>query len=76
MDPVGVFPPPPLRTETDPVSKTLCSLVFRIPDDGRCPKSLVILTFFKQIINIYKAKPGVIREYNGELLSSSTYSNH
>jgi hypothetical protein len=25
--------------ETDPVSKTLCSLVFRIPDDGQCPKT-------------------------------------
>jgi hypothetical protein len=29
---VGV--PPQLRLETDPVSITLCSLVFTIPDDG------------------------------------------
>jgi hypothetical protein len=28
-----------LRTETDPVSETLCSLVFRIPDDGQNPKT-------------------------------------
>jgi hypothetical protein len=30
--------PPRLRTETDPVSETLCSLVSRIPDDGQSPK--------------------------------------
>jgi hypothetical protein len=29
------LPPPHLRTETDPVSETLCFLVFRIPDDGQ-----------------------------------------
>jgi hypothetical protein len=29
-----------LRTETDPVSETLCPLVFfRIPDDGQSPKT-------------------------------------
>jgi hypothetical protein len=27
------------RMETDPVSKTLCSLDFRIPDNGQSPKS-------------------------------------
>jgi hypothetical protein len=37
---LGVLPPPPgLRTETYPVSETLCSLVFRIPDDGQSPKT-------------------------------------
>jgi hypothetical protein len=35
---VGVFPPR-LRTETDPVSETLCFLVFRISDDERSPKT-------------------------------------
>jgi hypothetical protein len=38
----GVFPTPPnsdLRTETNPVSETLCYLVFRIPDDGQSPKT-------------------------------------
>jgi hypothetical protein len=36
---VGVSPPH-LRTETYPVSETLCSLVlFRIPDDGQSPKT-------------------------------------
>jgi hypothetical protein len=30
---------PHLRMETDPVSKTLCSLVFRIPGDGQSPKT-------------------------------------
>jgi hypothetical protein len=30
---------PDLRTDTDPVSETLCFLVFRIPDDGQGPKS-------------------------------------
>jgi hypothetical protein len=34
---VGVFRHH-LRTETDPVSETLCSVVFRIPDDGQSPK--------------------------------------
>jgi hypothetical protein len=31
-----VYPPPPplhLRSETDPVSETICFLVFRIPDN-------------------------------------------
>jgi hypothetical protein len=27
-----------MTTETDPVSETLCSLVFRIPDDGQSSK--------------------------------------
>jgi hypothetical protein len=38
---VGVSPPPlpHLRTETDPVSKTLCSQVSRISDDGKSPKT-------------------------------------
>jgi hypothetical protein len=31
--------PPHLRTNTDPVSEMLCSLVSRIPDDGRTPKT-------------------------------------
>jgi hypothetical protein len=35
---VGVFPPAHLRTETDPVSETLCFLVSRIPDDGQSAK--------------------------------------
>jgi hypothetical protein len=33
---VGVSPH--VRTETDPVSETLCFLVYRIPDDGQSPK--------------------------------------
>jgi hypothetical protein len=28
-----------MRTETDPVSETLCFLVFIIPDDGQIPQS-------------------------------------
>jgi hypothetical protein len=28
-----------LKTETDPVSETLCFLVFRIPDDGKKKKT-------------------------------------
>jgi hypothetical protein len=32
-----------LRTETGPVSDTLCFLVSRIPDDGKSPKSPVSL---------------------------------
>jgi hypothetical protein len=36
---VGVFPPH-LRTETDPVSETLCFLVSRRPDDEQSPKTL------------------------------------
>jgi hypothetical protein len=30
---------PHLRMETDPVSETLCSLLFRIPDNGQSKKS-------------------------------------
>jgi hypothetical protein len=37
--------PTHLRTETNPVSETLYSLVFRIPDDGQSPKSLVITKY-------------------------------
>jgi hypothetical protein len=34
------LPPPHLRTETDPLFETLCSLMFfRIPDDGQSPKT-------------------------------------
>jgi hypothetical protein len=36
--------PPHLRTETHPVSETLCFLVSRIPDDGKSPKNPVILS--------------------------------
>jgi hypothetical protein len=33
----GFSPPPPHpKAETDQVSETWCSLVFRIPDDGQC----------------------------------------
>jgi hypothetical protein len=31
--------PPHLRTETDPISETLCFLVSRILDDGQSPKT-------------------------------------
>jgi hypothetical protein len=31
--------PPPLRTETYPVSETSCFLVSRISDEGRSPKT-------------------------------------
>jgi hypothetical protein len=30
-----------MRTETDPVSETLCSLVFRITDDGQSQKTII-----------------------------------
>jgi hypothetical protein len=32
-------PSPHLKRETDPVSETLCILVFRIPDDGQIPET-------------------------------------
>jgi hypothetical protein len=35
---VGVFHPPHLRTDTDPVSEKLWFVDSRIPDDGRSPK--------------------------------------
>jgi hypothetical protein len=35
--------PPHLKTETDPVSETLCFLFSRIPDDGQESKNAVIL---------------------------------
>jgi hypothetical protein len=31
--------PPHLTMKTDPVSETLCFLVFRTPEDGQRPKS-------------------------------------
>jgi hypothetical protein len=36
---VGVGAPLHLWTETDPVSETLCFLVYRIPDDGQSPET-------------------------------------
>jgi hypothetical protein len=33
------FYPSHLRTETDPVSETLCFLAYRIPDDGQSPET-------------------------------------
>jgi hypothetical protein len=35
---VGVSPPH-LRTETDPVSETMCFLAFRISDDEQSPET-------------------------------------
>jgi hypothetical protein len=50
MGPNWVSLPPPyhLRTETDPVPKMVCFLVFRIPDDGqiRNPVILSIISAF------------------------------
>jgi hypothetical protein len=39
---------PHLKTETDPVSETLSSLVYRIPDDGQSPKNPVTLKCYTQ----------------------------
>jgi hypothetical protein len=44
---VGVFPS--LRTATDPVSKTLCSLLSRIPDNGRSLETPVILNIITTV---------------------------
>jgi hypothetical protein len=39
-DPTEQMPPSPhVKMETDPVSETLCFLVFRIPDDGPSPEA-------------------------------------
>jgi hypothetical protein len=38
-DVVAVVPLPSLRRETDPVSETLCFLVFRTAEDGQCPET-------------------------------------
>jgi hypothetical protein len=40
---VYVFPPPHLRTETDPVSETSCFLFSTIPDDGKNSQKPAIL---------------------------------
>jgi hypothetical protein len=45
--------PPHLRTETDPVSGMLCSLVFRIPDDRRSPKTPVILNVIHHLQKLW-----------------------
>jgi hypothetical protein len=39
-----VSPSPHLRTDTDPVSETLCFLVFRVPDDEQSPETLYFST--------------------------------
>jgi hypothetical protein len=39
LGPLGVFPLRHLRTETDPVSETLCFLVSRIQEVGQSKKS-------------------------------------
>jgi hypothetical protein len=36
--------PPHLRTETNPVSETLCFIVSRILDDGQSPKTQLFTT--------------------------------
>jgi hypothetical protein len=41
----------PLRTETDPISETLCFLVFRIPEDGQKSKTPVILSVIHHLQN-------------------------
>jgi hypothetical protein len=38
------------RTETDPVSKTLCFLLSRIPDDGQSPTEYYTLSLEKAIL--------------------------
>jgi hypothetical protein len=43
-----VSPSPHLNTETDPVSETLCFLVFRIPDDGQTAEDWQF-----QILNVF-----------------------
>jgi hypothetical protein len=43
--------PPPLRMETDPVSKTLCSLVFRLLDNGQFKKNRIILNVISHCQN-------------------------
>jgi hypothetical protein len=50
-----VSPPTQPRTEKDQVSETLCSLVFRIPDDGWCPKTQqfwVVYIIVKPLYNL------------------------
>jgi hypothetical protein len=39
-DPTESVTPTRLRTETDPVSEMLCSLLIRMPDDGQIPKTV------------------------------------
>jgi hypothetical protein len=47
------LPPPHLRTETDPVSKTLSFLVFGILDEGQSPDPVILSTFFNLRCNIH-----------------------
>jgi hypothetical protein len=57
-----VSSPPHQRTETDPVSTTLCFLVFRIPNDGQSPGTqwmwfwFVNLFFFQSSYGVCKRK--------------------
>jgi hypothetical protein len=37
-DLLDLYVPPHLKAETGPVSEMLCSLDFKIPDDGQSPK--------------------------------------
>jgi hypothetical protein len=45
---IGVSPTPHLRTETDPVSETVCFLVSRIPNDGQSPPVILSVIHHRQ----------------------------
>jgi hypothetical protein len=60
---VGVSPPSHLRTETDPVSETLCFLLSRIPGNGQNPKPNISE---KNVLSV----PGIEVSYLGSELNN------
>jgi hypothetical protein len=60
---VGVsLPPPHLKTETDPVSETLCFLVFTIPDDAQILK-ILILYLIMEAVRYFEVSVNITRQH-------------
>jgi hypothetical protein len=61
VDPTELISPSlHMRRETDPVSETMCFLVFRIPDDGRSPQ-----TQYFWVLYTIRQKPLESTRHNG-----------
>jgi hypothetical protein len=57
--PNGVSPPH-VRTETDPVSETLCFIGFRILDDGQSPKTQQFWVLYTTVRTLYNPIVGLM----------------
>jgi hypothetical protein len=75
-DPTERCLPLHLRMETDPVSETLYSLVFRIPDDGQSPKTIVITPLESELQDcmVYISEDSTFYSHCHENLKSHKYA--